>query len=1000
MAKSIETLVSFSAGEWSPTLTSRVDQQKYRAACLQLRNMLCLKTGPATRRPGTQFIAKTKQLPSFLHGCARLQEFQFSVNTTFILEWGDFYVRFYSNGQQVTIDSAPLWVSGQTYHKNDYVEDPGDSNNIYRCYSDVINSTTEPHLDGAHWQQQTIYELLTPYSAEVLGVNNLAETEVFQLQFCQINDVVYICHPSHPRYKLTRHADTDWTLEEVVDTVPALLDQNATDTVIASSATMGTTNLDANAPAWQTGVLYEPGNSISASILGSQLVVGNYYLIAVVGTTDWTLVGAPSNTFGVGFIATGTTTGNGQAIALYQCVASHVSGTFALDYSSGSWAEQKVWLPEHVGSYWELSYLRDAAYVEYTGVAATGFAAGTSATITAFGDWEVRTYGVWSADIAVQASTDGGQTWSQVRQLTGRNDRNANIAGTAVKAQLYRIVVSNVSVPPTPGATNPRIVFECVDAFLFGIVRITAVQDAWHATAEVITQLTVANAWVSGKQYFANDRVGYNGVNYIALNDVTSSTPPPSDPTNWDADGYPTPYWSEGAWSGVRGYPRAITAFQQRVWCGFTAFEPQRVWGTQTGDIENWDLGDQSNSTDAVAFDLDAVGDGSGVWLQAQDALFAGFVSAEWVIASSDPTQAIGPTSVTAHRQSRWGSNPNIAARVVGDALVFTQRQAFSLRQMLFSIATNKYMSQDLTALSDQILNGGALQIAYQQQGQKNGFLWATTANGELVAMTYELDQEIFGWSRHFTGVESGDAFESVAVIPGKETDNDEVWVVVRRMVGGNSIRYVERLNPVNWYNSSNAVPGAAGFPADKNQAYYVDAGVTYENPSSATFTGLDHLEGRTVAVCYNGQDYGRYVVAGGEVTVDNFEQAGTPPNAYAHIGLAFSSTVQPMNLDVDVHTGVTKGIIKKVTGITLSFFDTLACKFTDGSGRTGSTREIIFRDANNPFAETPLFTGDKQVRDFPGDYGLQIPVILYTDGPLPLTVLSVAIDYGLSGVP
>jgi hypothetical protein len=998
--KSIETLVSFSAGEWSPTLTSRVDQQKYRAACIQLRNMLCLKTGPATRRPGTQFIAPAASIPVPGNYAVRLQDFQFSVNTTFILEFGEGYIRFYSNGQQVTLSSAPTWVAAQTYHVSDYVEDPTDSNNIYRCVADVSDSTP-PHSSGS-WVKQSIYQVSSPYDATI-GLAGITATEVFQLQFCQINDVVYIVHPNHPRYKLTRNADTDWTMEVVVDTVPALLDQNATDTVIASSATQGTTNLDANAPSWTAGFLYEPGNSVSAAILSSQLVVGNFYIIAIVGTTDWTLVGAASNTVNLGFVATGTTTGSGEAIALYACLKSHVSTTFTADLSAGNWASQPIFLPAHVGAYWELSYLRDAAYVEYTGVAATGFDAGTSATITAFGDWEVRTYGVWSADIAVQASTDGGVTWQQVRQLTGRNDRNANISGTAVKAQLYRIVVSNVSVPPVPGATNPRIVFECVDAFLFGIVQITSVQDAWHATANVITQLPVANAWVSGKQYFAEDRVGYNGVNYIALNDVTGSTPPPDDPTNWEADGYPTPYWSEGAWSGVRGYPRAITAFQQRVWCGFTAYEPQRVWGTQTGDIENWDLGDQTNATDAVAFDLDAVGDGSGVWLQAQDSLFAGFVSAEWVVSSSDPTAAIGPTSVTAHRQSRWGSNPNIAARVVGDALVFVQRQAFSMRQMLFSIATNKYMSQDLTALSDTILNSGALQLAYQQQGQKNGFLWATTANGELVAMTYELDQEIFGWSRHFTGVEAGDVFESVASIPGKGTDDDEVWVVVHRVVNGSGVRYVERLNPINWYNSPNAVPGSPSYPADKNSAFYVDAGVTYQNPGSATFTGLSHLEGRTVAVFYNGADYGRYVVAGGEVTVDNFESASTPPDAYAHIGLPFQSTLQPMNLDVDVHTGVTKGIIKKVTGLTISFYDTLACKFSNGSFDANGNlvfREIVFRDGSNPFAEVPLFTGDKQIRDFPGGYGLQIPVILYTDGPLPLTVLSVAVDYGLSGQP
>jgi len=40
-------------------------------------------------------------------------------------------------------------------------------------------------------------------------------------------------------------------------------------------------------------------------------------------------------------------------------------------------------------------------------------------------------------------------------------------------------------------------------------------------------------AWSAATAYSKNDGVSYNGSSYIALNNVTSSTPPPSDPTNW-----------------------------------------------------------------------------------------------------------------------------------------------------------------------------------------------------------------------------------------------------------------------------------------------------------------------------------------------------------------------------------------------------------------------------------------------------------------------------------
>lgn len=1005
MPKSIESLVSFNSGEWSPTLTARVDQQKYRSACLQLRNMIALKTGPAVRRPGTQFMAPCKVIPGGTY-CARMEDFQFEDNTKFALEWGHHYVRFYSNGGQVQVDPAEqvFWISTTAYTPGQWVQHSGVAYlNILAVSAKVPPfSNPPPASDPTHWSAQTIYEVTTPYSA-LVGSGVVTDTDVYRLQFCPINDVIYISHNNYPRAKLSRFADTNWIYQVVEDITPPLLDQNATDTTIAASAASGVTNLTASAPAWTTETFYDIGDSV---LEGGQI---------------------------------------------YECLVPHISGLFATDLSNNYWELAPVFNALHVGSFWELSYLRNSAYVEYDGVAATGFAAGTSATITAFGAWEVHTYGVWNADIQIQASADGGITWQTVRSTTGRGDRNVDIQGTAAKAQLYRIVVSNVAVPTTPGPTNPRIVFECVDAFLHGLVQITAVADAYHATAKTVTQLTVADAWISGFAYAAGDRVGYNGVNYLALNAVTSSTAPPSDPTNWSADGWPTIYWSEGAWSAYRGYPRATTCFEQKVWCGYTDFEPQRIWGTQTDDLENWDLGDQTLATDGVAFDLDAVGDGGIVWLQTQDTLFVGMGQAEWIIGPSDSTTALGPSNISAHRQSRWGSCPYIPALVVGDALVFAQRQAFSLRQMLFSIATNKYMSQDLTALSEQILNGGALQLAYQKQGSKNGFVWATTANGELVAMTYELDQEIFGWSRHYTGLGLDIGFESVCSIQGSGTADDEVYVVVNRFIANQNVRYVERLNPVNWQTVIPNTGGTPGYSADKNQAFYVDSGLTFTNPTSNVFPGFAYLAGRDLSVCINGLDYGLVVnsqkpptliaghtyqitlvgntdwvsigaasnnigvtfvatgpgsgtgAASGDLTVPAFDPSDYTDTVIVSIGLPFTSTVQPMNLDSDVHVGVTQGIKKRISGLYIYLLNTLALKVWDGSYKNDGTTqsrvtEVIFRTTEDGTGEVPLFSGIKSVRDFGGDIGRTIPVIMYTDGNLPLTVLGVAIDYGIVG--
>lgn len=1058
MPKSIESLVAFNSGEWSQSLAGRVDQSKYRSACIQLRNMLALKTGPATRRPGTQMIAPAKVITIGADFTQRTEGFQFSVNTKFTLEWGQFYVRFFSNGAQVTLSSAPTWISfsttGVITRPGTFAEDPTDSNNIYYT-AHGFKSFIQPHLD-ARWVKQSIYEVLTPYLGFYSG-GDLTTAEVNQIVFLPINDVIYIFHPLHPRAKLTRYGDTDWRYEEVQDLIPPLLDQNATDTTIAASAPNGDNiDLTATAPVWTTATYYSAGSSVFGTLTAPKVEIGSTYLIATVGTTDFTLIGAASNTVGLQFVATGIGVGSGTVTALYQCVVPNLSGTFSDDVHAGKWVQQLIFfnVAGSVSSQkdFELSYLRPSTFVEYNGAsAAAGFTAGYSAPITCFGAWEVRTFGVWSADVAIQASSDGGITWTNVRAFSSRNDYNANFPGTASVAQLFRIAVSNNTAPGTPGATVPRILFTCVDAFLTGIVRIVAYVNAWAAKANVVTQLAVGDAWVSGQAYAVGDRVGYNGINYIALNNVASATNPAADPTNWSADGWPTIYWSEGAWSILRGFPTTGTAFGQRVWAFGTAFQPQRGWGTQTGDIENWNIGDGTLATDGLAFDLDATGDGAIVWSQSQDALFVGFVEAEWVIGAADVTAGISATNIFARRQSRWGSSQTIAGLVVGDALLFTQRQGYSLRQMLFSLSTNKYMSQDLTSLNEQIFNGGALRFAYQKQGSRNGFVWATTVNGELVAMTYELDQEVFGWSRHYTGLGVDGGFESVCCIEGSGTQDDEVWVSVNRSINGVATRFIERLNPINWQTVVPQPGQTPGFGPDKDQAYYVDCGQTYLNPATNVFGGLAYLNGRTVSVCINAQDYGQFLVVAGQITVDTFVPDLTAETV-VQVGLPFTSTVQPMNLDIDVHTGVTQGITKRVTGVYASLLNTLGCKITSGlpastvvatalvsgttykivslgttdftavgaaanavgtqfvasgpgtgTGTAGTgyrTKELIFRRSLQPFAEPALFTGTYPFKDFIGAYGLNVPVIVYTDGPLPLTVRGLSLAYEASGIP
>jgi hypothetical protein len=167
---------SFNAGELSPYMGARSDVEKYRNGCSTLENFIILPYGGVIRRPGTEYLGN----PKFNNRRCRLIGFNFSTTTRFVIEMGHQYLRFWSNGVQVLSGGNPV-------------------------------------------------EVASPY----------LENQLREVQFVQINDIMYLVHPNVAPHKLSRLADTNWTLTEVAWDWPALLDENLTDTTLACSHLTG-----------------------------------------------------------------------------------------------------------------------------------------------------------------------------------------------------------------------------------------------------------------------------------------------------------------------------------------------------------------------------------------------------------------------------------------------------------------------------------------------------------------------------------------------------------------------------------------------------------------------------------------------------------------------------------------------------------------------------------------------------------------------------------------
>lgn len=226
---------SFNGGELSPLLYGRGDITKYASGCRTLLNMICLTLGPATRRPGFEYIAAAK----YADKKAILLDFEFSVDEAYTLEFGDYYIRFYKDGIQIvqTLANATAWAGSTAYAVSDIVKNGG---LIYRCISAHTSSGgDEPGVGGSwptYWVQEDVYEIASPY-----GEDDLADIDLGQS-----TGAVYIAHPDYASRELIRFDHDVWTIGIIIFNQPPFLAQNLdTALLIYASAVTGNITLTA-----------------------------------------------------------------------------------------------------------------------------------------------------------------------------------------------------------------------------------------------------------------------------------------------------------------------------------------------------------------------------------------------------------------------------------------------------------------------------------------------------------------------------------------------------------------------------------------------------------------------------------------------------------------------------------------------------------------------------------------------------------------------------------
>jgi hypothetical protein len=243
---------TFNGGEISPPTHGRVDIERWPSSLAQCWNYIPMPEGGVTRRTGLRYVAPLKEInarrlseegdyrvaedgryrvdeddTSISTRPALLFPFVFSDVQAYVLEAGDFYIRFFMNEGQLYGNDALQYRASEAGDRR--ISEAGD----YRVAED-IDPSAQP------------YEIATPWPA----------TSLRKLQQAQTLDVMYwACAGFQPRV-LSRTGHTAWSLDPFEPRNGPFRDLNDTAITITPSGVAGGAAITLTASA----ATFDPGH--------------------------------------------------------------------------------------------------------------------------------------------------------------------------------------------------------------------------------------------------------------------------------------------------------------------------------------------------------------------------------------------------------------------------------------------------------------------------------------------------------------------------------------------------------------------------------------------------------------------------------------------------------------------------------------------------------------------------------------------------------------------
>ena len=926
---------SFAGGELSPSMYGRTDIAKYDSGAAVLRNFFVLRYGGAANRPGFKFIAQT-----YNNKKAVLIPFMYSTDQNYIVEITAGRCQFYTDGGIVVKE------------------------------------------DG------------TPYSIENFFADKDLE-DAAKIKYTQSADVLFIVHPAHAPMTLTRYGNLDWRFEAMDITGGPFDASNFNSAYIVTKTQQWTTpgTYTVHIPAGIDSIEYKIAGAGGGGGGGNHMSHGPY-LYGGNGGSGELLTGKMTVTSNSDYqVIVGAGGAGGVGVKYSDSQTSGKSGgnsSFGNISARGGGGGYRATTPSYSSSEGEWIGGSDGANGTSYGAGGAG-GNGTNwggGTAGSGGNGWVEI--LYSASIGENTTVKASDVYGDIT-LTASDDIFAKSDEGSLFALTHFLETDYKKGTPSSTGGNLQVsVLPKSNVYVesfgfwdgnFSLEKYDPVSLQWvnvrtqsgnrsqnYSLTEENTSESIASYRVTSTEfntgvwsgenekqrgYITIQSIGGDYTGHVLITEYVSPTVVKGTVKKQLASTDETRDFAFAAWNGEKGYPSATGFYEDRlVFAGSKGF-PQTFWTSKTGDYYNFGTSIPSADDDGITATL------NGGQMNGIKAIIAFgemlLLTAGGEFKVSGGGKAITGSNVLSQPQEYRGVS-DVNPVTIGSRIIYVQHQGNIIRDLAYSYDVDKYTGDDLNLLASHLFEGHKI-ISMTYQQIPNSIVWCVRDDGLLLGLTYIKEQDIYAWHQHTT---AGGKFVSVCNIGG--STEDKLYAVIER--GGQY--YVEIME-------------SRDKSANVEDQFFVDSGITYEGEPTDEISGLEHLEGYTVAILADGNVLPQQTVENGKVLLGNKYKK-------VHVGLPIDAEIKTLPIDFTAQDGTYLSRKKRIATVTLLLKDSRGGLF---GMKENELNEFKWR-SNEAYGEPiSLQTGKFKVTIKSATYDETQQIIIKQPDPLPMTVLS-----------